>query len=450
MRVFLILTGFIVAGFAISTPVSAQVIAAAWQAPLVSGQRVQVKKLAKNIAQTRARIKTSGPSEFQNPANVAKFQKSFGQYKTAVLRYPQVNDPDVIEARKQFTYLSKALSDEFNRAKAQMAQLGDVQQSLAQIEANSRKYAVPRPLQIPFSESQAKAWVAAASAARTVAEHNKKQLAVIAPLAYLPDNRGTVQSGAPYDRGDLRRLQSWNRQMFEALQSGYPTMAGQLDLQSQNARENLERQLALQPTDDNTYRFLGKGAEARMMENLNRDLAVIQSALFLEQALGRSTDKAQDLLDLWQRTKIDFATKRKQALDGSRLPKAKSKDKQRLKIAAEILQVPKYEFGKFGAIVLTSDKIISRERKDSEMKLDDVEFKLSGDVKLSGTKTTWTYKWQEFTFAVPLQEIDTGNWYIWWITAKKFSSGGARTPIGRWVSGAANQGDQILAKNIGK
>jgi hypothetical protein len=36
-----------------------------------------------------------------------------------------------------------------------------------------------------------------------VAEHNQKQLILIAKLAYLPKNRGTVQSGAAYDKDDV-------------------------------------------------------------------------------------------------------------------------------------------------------------------------------------------------------------------------------------------------------
>ncbi len=450
MRLFFILFGLVLAFSSVSHVAPAQIVIAAWQAPLVSGQRVQVKKLAKNISEVRADIKTSGPSEFQSPANIAKFQKRFTQFKTALMRYPQVNDPDVIEARKQFNDLAKALTDELKRARQQQAKLGDVQQALAQIEANARKYPVPKPLLIPFDEQQAKTWVAAASSARTVAEHNQKQLAFIAPLAYLPDNRGTVQGGAPYDSGDVRRLTSWNSQMFKDLAAGYRAMAAQLERQNKSVEENLNLRLALQPLADDEYRFIGKDAEAKMQEAMDRDLAIIQSALFLETALERPTDRAQSLISLWQRTKGDFAAKRKQALDKSRLPKARSRDKNRLKIAKAILQAPKYEFGPFGRIVLTSDKIITRERKSSEIKLDDVEFKLSGDVTLSGTETSWTYKWQEFTFAVPLQETDSKDWYIWWITAKKFSSGGAQTPIGRWVSGAASRGNQILAENINK
>ena len=119
-----------------------------------------------------------------------------------------------------------------------------------------------------------------------------------------------------------------------------------------------------------------------------------------------------------------------------------------LAIAKEILEVPKYEFGKYGRIVLTTKEVIDRERKDSEVKIDDAKLTLSGDLKMSGTETTWTYKWKEFKFAVPLKETDSDTWYIWWITAKNFSSGGNRTPINQWISGDATKGNPILKKNM--
>jgi len=42
----------------------------------------------------------------------------------------------------------------------------------------------------------------------------------------------------------------------------------------------------------------------------------------------------------------------------------------------------------------------------------------------------------------------SNEWYIWWITAKNFSSGGARTPLNKWVSGETSKGNRILKKNL--
>jgi hypothetical protein len=44
-------------------------------APLVSGQKVQVKKLSRDIANVKAAIPTTGPSEFQDSSIVVARQK---------------------------------------------------------------------------------------------------------------------------------------------------------------------------------------------------------------------------------------------------------------------------------------------------------------------------------------------------------------------------------------
>ena len=85
-----------------------------------------------------------------------------------------------------------------------------------------------------------------------------------------------------------------------------------------------------------------------------------------------------------------------------------------------------------------------------EAELHRLDVSLSGDITLRGTETTWHYRWQEFRFATPIQDAASGDWYIWWITARNYSSGWERTPIGRWVSGAAVQGDRILEAHVFK
>jgi hypothetical protein len=60
---------------------------------LVSGQRVQVKKLARDLANSRSTIVLTGPSQFQDPGVIAARQKSLQQYTDAIGRYPQADFP---------------------------------------------------------------------------------------------------------------------------------------------------------------------------------------------------------------------------------------------------------------------------------------------------------------------------------------------------------------------
>lgn len=415
---------------------------------LVSGQRVQVKKLLRDIQGVSDSMVTTGPSPLQDPDVVAARQQRLEQLKEALGRYPQVDDPDVLAARNAYEALRQKLSAEFKRARKQLTQLGDVQQRLATIEENSRTYAVPQALALPFTEADAKAWVASASNARTVAEHNQKELAGIAPLAYLPNNPGTPQGGAPYDAKDVDRLQRMASGMLTSVAEHYQAMATEIDNRFIQIENDVLTRWQEDPRGDKKWLFIAEGKQEEAETVFADSLAVANSALHLEQALGRETAKARQLIGQIEQAKTAFATNRQIALEASRLPQAKSSDKQLLAIAEQILTKPKYEFGEFRSIVLTTAGTTKRELKSSEVDIDDVELTLAGDVKLSGTETTWTYKWEEFKFAVALKEAESGQWYIWWITAKNFSSGGDKTPLNQWVSGKATKGNQILEKNL--
>ncbi len=415
---------------------------------LVSGQRVRVKKMVTDMTNILNDLVTTGPSTFQSPDEVTARQKRLKQFEEALTRYPQVNDPDVQAAQKAFNELKTAYSNEFQRSRQQLQQLGDVQTRLQTIEQNAQTYRAPDVLTPPFTAEQAKAWVQAASAARTVAEHNLKELAQIAPLAYLPQTRGTPQTGAAYDADDVKRLQNNAAAKLKAVEAGYQTMADDFNRRFESIRQELSTRWQEDPNTDKRWTFIGEGRKEEAFKVFEQHLAVAQSSRAIESALGRSTKSADDVITLVETAKADFLKKSEIALNTSRMPEPASKDKKMLAIAKEVVENPKYEFGQHGKIVLTTDSIVDRERKDSEIEIDDAEITLGGDLKMSGTETTWTYKWKEFKFAVPLKEPDSDTWYIWWITAKNFSSGGNNTPINKWVSGKATKGNPILKKNL--
>lgn len=437
----------LIGGFMASPIAPSGLVPEAQARDLVSGERVRVKKLTRDMKNVQASIVTTGPSHFQDPAVINKFKKRFGQFNQALTKYPQVNDPDVAAARKAYKSLSSALSAEFARAKKQLAELGNVQARLKLIESNGRKYAVPKALSLPFTPAEAKAWVKASSDARTVAEHNNKELRKIAPIAYLPKNRGTVQSGAPYDSDDINRLSRWADKMFKSVQSGYKTTADTLESRMTQIEEEIDRRWKDDPDSDKRWTFL-KADQIEQADKLYADgIDMAKSSIALGSALDRSTKRADGLIAKIEKAKDEFAANQKIALNTSRLPKPKSKNRKQIKLAKKILAIPRYEFGEHGPIVLTTEKITEHERKDSETKFDDIEFHLNGDATLSGTKTTWTYKWEEFRFATPIKDYD-GKWYIYWITARNYSEGSSITPIDQWISGKVTKGNQILKKNF--
>ena len=409
-------------------------------APLVSGQRVQVKKLARDISSVADGLSTSGPSALQNPQRIKAYQKRMKQFANALARYPQTDDPDVMTARKSYARLVKKLSDEFKRAKKQLARLGNVQERLKTIETNSRKYAVPPVLSLPFTEEQAKAWVQGASDARTVAEHNIRELNTIYSLAYFPDLTGPHQPGHPYNRNDVRQL-LWNAQnSLKSVENRYKTMAERLKNHMFQIEQDVLSRYQENPDSDKRWLFISEGREKEIFKLYDKSMAIARSSVYLEEALK--------ILEEIKKAKKDFIRKRDIALETSKLPQPKSQNKKLQAIAKTIVEKKKYGFGEHGRIILTTSGIVDRERKESEVKIDKADISLSGNLKMSGTETTWTYRWKEFKFAVPLKETGSDKWYIWWITAKNFSSGGPRTPLNQWISGKADKGNRILEKNL--
>lgn len=417
--------------------------------PLVSGERVRVKKLTRDMSNVNEAVVTTGPSPMQAPDEVAAYAKRIKQFEEALVRYPQVEDPDVIAARTAYATLKNTLNSEFKRAREQLAALGDVQARLRTIVQNANAYPVPAPLQLPFDQAAAKAWVDAASKARTVAEHNYKELAQIAPLAYLPETRGTPESGAAFDASDVDRLQRNAANTVKQVEGNYASMASALSNQFDQFENSVLTRWQEDPeAEDKRWLFISEGKKAEAFELYDACIAMAESSVHLETALGREPTQARAIIAKMNQAKRNFEEKQTRALSTSRLPKSASTDKKLLSIAKGILENPKYKFGEHAKIILTTDQIVERERKESEIDIDDAEVTLGGDLKMSGTQTTWTYRWQEFKFATALKEDGSDDWYIWWITARNYSSGDNTTPLNQWISGKATQGNRILEKNL--
>lgn len=415
---------------------------------LVSGQRVQLKKLARDMTAVGESLVTEGPSVFQDADTVKAFQKRFQQFGEAMQRYPQRDDQDVVVAQAAYDKLQNELQTELGRAREQLASLGNVQARLSELHELLDGYPVPASLDIPFDEDAARAWVEQAGNSRSAAEHAYEQLLVIADSAYLPETRGLPSQGAAYDAGDVKTLIDRSQALSHNVQARYGEMIGALQSSIQQLTSELTGRWQENPDSDKRHLFLSEAQQGEAHALFDRAEAAALSFIALESVLQRDTRAGDDLLAAAMQSRVQFEEKVSVALNTSRMPGRVSNDPAMLEIASKILERSDYGFGEAGDIVLTTDGIVSRERKDSEVEFDDMDVSSNGDITLSGTETTWTYVWDEFKFAVPLKDTSTGHWHIWWLTARKFSSGGPRTPIGKWVSGAASQGNRILEANL--
>lgn len=452
VTVFVLLTSLVAAGLAKADDPPSQTLRLAGDVrPLVSGERVRVKKLTRDIESTIQTLDQGGVAPFQDPGYVQKWQARIEHYRQSLAKYPQTNDPDVQDAAAKLAQLEKMMAFGTKEAAKQESELGDVQAILAAIEQSLRDNPPPAWLPAPFTDEEAQKWARAAAIAEQTARKAIAELQRIAPTAHLPVNQGTVQQGAPYDKQDLRRLSSLANGIVADVGEAVKRTADTLKYQYDAQKEELEYYRELDP-DDATHRmkhFLAEEAQERIYSGLDKQLALAESVLAYQRVLGKepaphTVARVEEIAAL----RGAYAKKRIKALGESRLPEPESTDGERLAIAERILAEPRYEFGEHGPVVLTTEDIVVREKEVSRAEVKDVDVSMSGTITLSGTETKWRYKWQEFKFATPLKEPGTDKWYIWWIVAKKFSSGGSRTPIGEWISGSATKGDLILEENF--
>lgn len=308
--------------------------------------------------------------------------------------------------------------------------MADIQLALKKIDKGLQTHRVPKPIFPPFEDGQIESWIEDANKARRIAKVSAETLPTFAKINF-GSNPGTVSQGAPYDNSDIARLQRFAASQLKASDKSYADM-----------RKAMSDGLTGYEQEMQYY----KGASAS--ENFARLRAYGEAALAIEEGLGNDGARPKAFLKKLAGYEAKLAGAEAAALENFKLPKPKSKDKKRLKAAKAILETKKYGFGKYGPIVLTTEDIVSRERKDKEINVEDVDVSIHGDVKWSGTETVWTYKWDEFKFVTPIKDKGSDDWYMWTITAKKFSSGGERTPIGKWVSGKAYKGSPILKKNF--
>lgn len=349
--------------------------------------------------------------------------------------------------RKVLTILTVCIALGPHAASAQ----NDVQTRLAAIEAGLHGHPAPQWLPAPFTDEEARAWVAHAAKAKRDAQQAVAQLQQIGAEAELPLTRGTVQQGAPYDRQDLGRLQRLAdniiRRTDEAVQETQANLLARFE--GQHRELDYYRNLDPENQHHRMNAFLKADAAENVFAEFDRQQAFTQSVAAWQRAFGqepgeRTLGRLEEINTLRQR----YADNRHDLIGDSRLPEAASTDDQRLSIAREILANPDYGFGRFGPVVLTTPDIVEREREVSRAEIREFDVSLAGEVTLSGTQSTWTYRWQEFKFVTPIQNAETGDWHVWWITARHYSSGWEKTPIGHWVSGVAVRGELIPEENF--
>lgn len=433
------------AGPAVSTPTPAPRVK-----EMISQERVRIRKLARDVESVLDTMNQGGVKPFQDEAYVSKFQQSHDRFKATLGRYADFKtDPDVIVAAEKLAEFDNMLTFGRNHAAMELAELGDVQERLAALEAALRGLNKPAVPEEPYKEGDLVGWVKTVAATRQAVVKLYEPLPAIKERAHLPDTRLTVGQGGAYDFNDVLRLERALVALVNTIDEELKQLTEHLALVTTNLKSDLENNFNFNPADpmDQARHFLTEGRADEVRAGLSRQLRTATEAAAYAKLLNQPTlnDRLQ-LVDLARRTAEHYDAGYLKARELVRMPKAATDDAELRSIAMKTLAG--YDsVGNIERLVVNADKR-SLKKETSEEKFDQIDVSLSGDVTLTGTRTTYFYEWDEFQVATAEPVGD--KHFIFYNTLKYFTSGSSITPLNKWVIGSRFQGPEIPEENIVK
>ncbi|WP_288903767.1 hypothetical protein [uncultured Sneathiella sp.] len=417
---------------------------------MISHQRVQVKKLKRDIESATDTVDKAGPKPFQDPAYVEKIETAVGRYQGSLGKFSEFeDDPDVVAAANALEVLQNMVAFGKDHAAKELVALGDVQARLKEINEYIRQLKIPPTPQQPFEKGQLVQWL------KDLATTRNEVIAIFQPIpeikqrAYLPNNVPTVEQGAPYDLQDVDRFDRYLREVVSNIDNSVHSFTANLTHTVQFESENLALYDNLDPTDpqQQMQHFLVAGRADEIRQEIAKKHLLVSEAA--EYALLLKHDNYEERVALLAHIE-DVANKyennHKRALELVRMPKAATTDSDLTDIALNTLKNPKYDYvGEIKRLVINSDKV-HRSQKTTEAEFDKIDVSLSGTVTLSGTETTYFYEWDQFQVATAEPVED--KFYIFYTTLKYYTSGAEKTPLNQWIISGRIQGSEIPEGNI--
>ncbi len=425
--------------------------ATASKAPQMISQDVaRLKKLMRDIKSAIDTIDQAGVKPFQAPEVAAKYQASADRNREMLARYDTfASHPEVAAITEEMAVMDRMIAFGNSEAAKTLSELGDVQARLASINQLVRATALPS-LPDPLTSEALTAWIEETETIKTQSAALDPELRMIAERAYLPDSRGTVEQGAPYDMQNLdSMLHSMDRNLRK-IDETLEQMALNQDAQASHVEELLEYVENLDPSTwkDQANAYLRDGASTEITARIDKQIGIIETAIAFNQVMKRdSLGQWQILLARAVTSKLTYQTGRQQALHLVRMPEEVDFDDDLDDIAKDVFSKPEYEVGDWERLVVSADKS-HHESESSEVEFDKVDVRASGDIKLSGTQTTTFYEWEEFQVATAEPVGD--RYFIFYNTLSYSTRGASTTPLDRWVLSSRSKSVEIPLDNIDK
>ncbi|WP_339635646.1 hypothetical protein [uncultured Sneathiella sp.] len=417
---------------------------------MISHQRVQVKKLKRDLESAMDTIDRAGPKPFQDPAYVEKVDNALDKYRTALGRFSDfAEDPDVVAASNAFQKFEAMAQFGRDHAAKELAELGNVQDRLTKVNAEIRSLVIPDTPQQPYKSGELSNWLRSLATTRKAAIQIYQPLPEIKKRAYLPETRATVEEGGAFDIRDVDRMERYLRDVVGKIDNEVNTFSANLARNVEIEADSLSFYDEFDPSDrqQQAKHFLTEGRADEVRQTLaGKRLLVSEAAEYAKLLKHDTYDDRVALLaridDVIERYEENY----KKARQLVRMPKSATDDAELVEIAMETLESPDYDYvGEIKRLVVNTEKV-HRTKSTSETQIDDVDVSSSGKITMSGTETTYFYEWDQYQVATAEPVGD--KFYIFYSTLKNYSSGASNTPLNKWIISNRIQGSEIPEENI--
>ena len=248
---------------------------------MISQYRVRIKKIDRDIKSQIDTVDKAGVKPFQNPEYVEEKKQVAASFQASIDKYVDFkDDPDVVTATNSLATLNNMLKFGQDHATKELAELGDVQARLRELNAQIRSLKQPATPIYPYAKGSLKQWLIELATLRQTAQQLHTPLPVIKERAYLPNNRYTVEQGAPYDFNDVVRLEQSLVGLVKNIDTELETFSANLNLQVQHIDEGLAFYEAFDPTskEDQAKHYLAEGRADEIRKQLATDKQIVQEA----------------------------------------------------------------------------------------------------------------------------------------------------------------------------
>ncbi len=368
------------------------------------------------------------PVDYANAGKVQSGRKALVDIDKNLKALGAAKDPGVQGVAGRLHKIADIYEQRIAKHNAQQAELGDVSGKLAALQQRFHKIRVPGRIVHPATKETVRGFIASVNAVKKhIAEDN----------AYIKSIDGKATLNVK-DGNSFRSLRAGLQgSKPQELRRVMDTVNAEMDLNVDQALSTAKFYIETDPNDVNhrNNRLTGEGKYDEGLKTLAAAKQTVNLAVLYDKESGRANPPNRQP----QIEQVDVATKSFKekfivALNGVRMPEARSKDDKLHDAVASVFATKKYGYA-FERVVINAPLKRVKQKTGN----------IRGTVK-SATVTVYEYEWDQFQ-ATTAEKVGD-KYYLFANSFKYYYSGDPQTQIKTWILTQRFKSSQILKENI--